>query len=130
MYRHEAPVYAVAIVVAGVLIWKAIDEIADFFNKDERAAAREHELKMAEMKLKLAALGVDQEQVNSVRQDAMDELKKLREARARAEVQALTQPKVDTKTDKVCSFPAKIDGVAAAQAFERNPNAAVFTSVA
>lgn len=128
MYRHEAPVYAVAIVVAGVLIWKTIDEIAGFFNKDERAAAREHELKMAEMKLKLAALGVDQEQVNSVRQDAMDELKKLREARARE--RAMAQPKVDTKTDKVRPFPTRADSVAAAQAFERGTGPMVFTSVA
>lgn len=128
MYRHEAPVYAVTIVVAGVLIWKAIDEIAGFFNKDERAAAREHELKMAEMKLKLAALGVDQEQVNSVRQDAMDELKKLREARAQERV--MTQPKVDTKTDKVRPFPTRVDSVAAAQAFERGTGPMVFTSVA
>lgn len=126
MYRHEAPVYAVAIVVAGVLIWKAIDEIAGFFNKDERAAAREHELKMAEMKL--AALGVDQEQVNSVRQDAMDELKKLREARAQERV--MTQPKVDTKTDKVRPFPTRVDSVAAAQAFERGTGPMFFTSVA
>lgn len=121
MYRHEAPVYAVAIVVAGVLIWKAIDEIAGFFNKDERAAAREHELKMA-------ALGVDQEQINSVRQDVMDELKKLREARARE--RAMAQPKVDTKTDKVRPFPTRADSVAAAQAFERGTGPMVFTSVA
>lgn len=128
MYRHESQLYAVAFVAAGLLIWKAIDEVANFFNKDERAAVREHELKMTELKLKQAALGANPEPLNPVAQDAMDELKKLREARARERAQA--QPKIDTKTDKVRPFPTNIDSVAAAQAFERGTGATVFTSVA
>lgn len=128
MYRHEAPVYGIAALGIIALAWKIVDEIADYLKKDERAAAREHELKMAEIKLKMTALGVDQEPTNPVRQDVMDELKKLREARARE--RALVQPKVDTKTDKVRPFPARIDSVAAAQAFERGTGPIVFTSVA
>lgn len=128
MYRHEAPVYAIAAFGLLVLAYKIADEIADYFKKDERAAARAHEEKMAEMNLKLAALGVDQEQVSSVRRDAMDELKKLREARAQE--RALAQPKVDTKTDKVRPFPTRVDSIAAAQAFERGAGPVVFTSVA
>lgn len=128
MYRHEAPVYGLAALGLIALAWKIVDEIADYLKKDERAAAREHELKMAEIKLKMAALGVDQEPTNPVRQDVMDELKKLREARARE--RALAQPKVDTKTDKVRPFLTRIDSVAAAQAFERGTGPIVFTSVA
>lgn len=128
MYRHEAPVYGIAALGLIALAWKIVDEITDYLKKDERAAAREHELEMAEMKLKLAALGVDQEPTNPVRQDVMDELKKLREARARE--RALAQPKVGTKTDKVRPFPTRIDSVAAAQAFERGTGPIVFTSVA
>jgi uncharacterized protein YqgV (UPF0045/DUF77 family) len=127
MYRYESQLYAVALIAGGLLIWKAIDEIANFFNKDERAAAREHELKMAELKLKLTAQGANLESLNPVAQDAMDELKKLREARARERAQ--TQPKVDIKTDKVRPFPTKIDSVAAAQAFERGTGTTVFASV-
>ena len=59
-------------------------------------------------------------------QAAMDELKKLREARARARAQA--QPKVDPATDTVKVAPAGIKSVADAQAFERNPSALIFTS--
>lgn len=128
MYRHEAPVYGIAALGLIALAWKVVDEIADYFKKDERAAAREHELKMAEIKLKMAALGVDPELANSVRQDALDELKKLREARARE--RALAQPKVDTRTDTVRALPARATSITAAQAFERNPNVTVFTSVA
>lgn len=126
MYRHEAPVYALAIFGILALAWKLVDEIADHFKKDERAAARAHEEKMAEIKLKQAALGANPEPANSVTQDAMDELKKLREARAQA--QAKAQTKVNTKTDKVCPFPSRAASIAAAQAFERNPGAFVFTS--
>lgn len=128
MYRHEAPVYGIATLGLIALAWKIVDEIADYLKKDERAAAREHELKMAEIKLKMVALGVDQEPTNPVRQDVMDELKKLREARARE--RALTQPKVATKTDKIRPFPTHIDSVATAQAFERGTGPIVFTSVA
>lgn len=128
MYRHESQLYAVIAIGAGILIWKAIDEVAKFFSKDERAVARDHELKMEELKLKQAALGVSQEPVDPVRQDAKDELKKLREARAKAK--AMAQPKVDTTTDKVRPFPSRASSVAAAQAFERNPSAFVFKSVA
>lgn len=128
MYRHEAPVYGIAVLGLIALAWKIGDEIADYLKKDERAAAREHGLKMAEIKLKMAALGVDQEPTNPVRQDVMDELKKLREARARE--RTLAQPKVDTKTDKVRPFPTRIDSVVAAQAFERGTGQIVFTSVA
>lgn len=126
---NAANVWTAAIGMIGVTI------IGYFVNEhhkrevNDRAEAREHELKMAEYKLKLAALGVvDQEPVNRIAQDAIDELKQLREARARARAQA--QPKVDTKTDKVRPFPTRASSIAAAQAFERNPGAFVFKSVA
>ena len=128
MYRHEAQLYAAIAIGAGILIWKGIDEVAKFFSKDERAAAREHELKMAELKLKQPAQEANPEPLNPVSQDAMDELKKLREARAK--VKAMAQPKVDTTTDRVRPFPSRAASIAAAQAFERNPNAFVFKSVA
>lgn len=128
MYRHESQLYAVIAIGAGILIWKAIDEVAKFFSKDERAAAREHELKMAELKLKQPAQEANPESLNPVSQDAMDELKKRREARAKAK--AMAQPKVDPTTDKVRPFPSRASSVAAAQAFERNPSAFVFKSVA
>lgn len=127
MYRHEAQFYGIVALAGAVLIWKAIDEAAKFFSKDERAAAREHELKMAELKLKQPAQETNPEPINPVAQDAMDELKKLREARAKAE--ATAQPKVDTTTDKVRPFPTRAPSIAAAQAFERNPGAFVFKSV-
>lgn len=126
---NSANVWTAAIGTIGAAI---IGYFVNEYHKREvadRAAAREHELKMAEYKLKLAALGVvDQEPVNRIAQDAMDELKQLREARARARAQA--QPKVDTKTDKVRPFPSRASSIAAAQAFERNPGAFVFKSVA
>jgi hypothetical protein len=128
MYRHESQLYAVIAIGAGVLIWKVIDEVAKFFSKDERAAAREHELKMAELKLKQPAQEANPEPLNPVSQDAMDELKKLREARAK--VEAMAQPKVDTTTDRVRPFPTRASSIADAQAFERNPGAFVFKSVA
>lgn len=128
MYRHESQLYAVITIGAGVLIWKVIDEVAKFFSKDERAAAREHELKMAELKLKQPAQEANPEPLNPVSQDAMDELKKLREARAK--VKAMAQPKVDTTTDMVRPFPTRASSIADAQAFERNPGAFVFKSVA
>lgn len=128
MYRHESQLYAVIAIGAGILIWKAIDEVAKFFSKDERAAAREHELKMAELKQKQAALGVSQEPVDPEVQAAKDALKELREARAQE--RAMAQPKVNTATDKVRPFPSRAASIAAAQAFERNPNAFVFKSVA
>lgn len=128
MYRHESQLYAVITIGAGVLVWKVIDEVAKFFSKDERAAAREHELKMAELKLKQPAQEANPEPLNPVSQDAMDELKKLREARAK--VKAMAQPKVDTTTDRVRPFPTRASSIADAQAFERNPGAFVFKSVA
>lgn len=128
MYRHESQFYAVIAIGASVLIWKAIDEAAKFFSKDERAAAREHELKMAELKLKQATLGVSQESIDPEVQAAKDALKELREARAQE--RAMAQPKVDTTTDKVRPFPSRASSIAAAQAFERNPGAFVFKSVA
>lgn len=128
MYRHEAQLYAVIAIGAGVLIWKVIDEAAKFFSKDERAAAREHELKMAELKLKQPAQEANPEPLNPVSQDAMDELKKLREVRAK--VKTMAQPKVDTTTDRVRPFPTRASSIADAQAFERNPGAFVFKSVA
>lgn len=128
MYRHESQFYGAVALGLIALAWKAIDAIADHFKKDERAAARDHELKMEELKLKQAALGVSQEPVGPVGQDAKDELKKLREARDKAK--AMAQPKVDTTTDKVRPFPSCASSVAAAQAFERNPSAFVFKSVA
>lgn len=128
MYRHESQLYAVIAIGAGVLIWKAIDEVAKVFSKDERAAAREHELKMAELKLKQPAQEANPEPLNPVSQDAMDELKELREARAK--VKAMAQPKVDTTTDRVRPFPTRASSIADAQAFERNPGAFVFKSVA
>lgn len=128
MYRHESQLYAVIAIGASVLIWKAIDEAAKFFSKDERAAAREHELKMAELKLKQPVQAANPEPLNPVAQDAMDELKKLREARAKAK--GMPQPKVDPTTDKVRPFPTHAPSIAAAQAFERNPGAFVFKSVA
>lgn len=128
MYRHESQLYAVIAIGAGVLIWKVVDEVAKFFSKDERTAAREHELKMAELKLKQPAQEANPEPLNPVSQDAMDELKKLREARAK--VKAMAQPKVDTTTDRVRPFPTRASSIADAQAFERNPGAFVFKSVA
>lgn len=128
MYRHESQLYAVIAIGAGVLIWKVVDEVAKFFSKDERVAAREHELKMAELKLKQPAQEANPEPLNPVSQDAMDELKKLREARAK--VKAMAQPKVDTTTDRVRPFPTRASSIADAQAFERNPGAFVFKSVA
>lgn len=128
MYRHESQLYAVIAIGASVLIWKAIDEVAKFFSKDERAAAREHELKMAELKLKQPVQAANPEPLNPVAQDAMDELKKLREARAKAK--GMPQPKVDTTTDKVRPSPSRASSIAAAQAFERNPGAFVFKRVA
>ena len=128
MYRHESQLYAVIAIGAGVLIWKVVDEVAKFFSKDERAAAREHELKMTELKLKQPAQEANPEPLNPVSQDAMDELKKLREARAK--VKAMAQPKVDTTTDRVRPFPTRASSIADAQAFERNPGAFVFKSVA
>lgn len=128
MYRHEAQFYTVVALAGAALIWKVVDEVANFFSKDERAAAREHELKMAELKLKQPAQEANPEPLNPVSQDAMDELKKLREARAK--VKAMTQPKVDTTTDRVRPFPTRASSIADAQAFERNPGAFVFKSVA
>lgn len=128
MYRHEAQFYTVITLAGAALIWKAIEEAAKFFSKDERAAAREHGLKMMELKLKQAALGVDQESVDPEAQAAKDALKELREARARE--RAMAQPKVNTTTDKVRPFPSRASSIADAQAFERNPNAFVFKSVA
>jgi len=128
MYRHESQLYAVIAIGAGVLIWKAIDEVAKFLSKDERAAAREHELKMAELKLKRTALGASQEPVDPEVQDAKDALKELREARAQE--RAMTQHKVNTTTDKVRPFPSRASSISAAQAFERNPNTFAFKSVA
>lgn len=127
MYRHEAQFYGIVALAGAALIWKAIDEVAKFFSKDERAAAREHELKMAELKLKQPVQAANPEPLNPVAQDAMDELKKLREARAKAK--GMPQPKVDPATDKVRPFPTHAPSIAADQAFERNPGAFVFKSV-
>lgn len=126
MYRHEAQFYGAVALGLIALAWKAIDGIADHFKKDERAAAREHELKMEELKLKQAALGASQEPVAPEVQAAKDALKELREARARE--RASTQPKVNTTTDKVRPFPSRASSIAAAQAFERNPSVFVFKS--
>jgi hypothetical protein len=96
---------------------RSFDVIDTVISRPDRAAEREHELKMTEIKSDPDAPAV---------QAVMDELKKLREARARARAQA--QPKADPATDTVKVAPSGIKSVADAQAFERNPSALIFTS--
>ena len=112
--------YFAATAVAAAVTYiakRSFDVIDTVISRPDRAAEREHELKMTEIKSDPDAPAV---------QAAMDELKKLREARARARAQA--QPKVNTTTDTVKVDPSDITSVAAAQVFERNPSALVFTS--
>lgn len=112
--------YFAATAVAAAVTYiakRSFDVIDTVISRPDRAAEREHELKMTEIKSDPDAPAV---------QAAMDELKKLREARARARAQA--QPKVDPATDTVKVAPAGIKSVADAQAFERNPSALIFTS--
>lgn len=111
--------FAVTAVAAAVtyIAKRSFDVIDTVISRPDRAAEREHELKMTEIKSDPDAPAV---------QAAMDELKKLREARARARAQA--QPKVDPTTDTVMAAPSGIKSVADAQAFERNPSALIFTS--
>lgn len=107
--------FAVTAVAAAVtyIAKRSFDVIDTVISRPDRAAEREYELKMTEIKSDPDSPAV---------QAAMDELKKLREARAQA------QPKVDTTTDTVKAAPSGITSVADAQAFERNPSTLVFTS--
>lgn len=92
------PFLGLAITAAVTYIAKqGVDIVKNYYSREDRAAEREHELKMAELKGKQALSAVTQEAF-----DALHELRALRERMEieRAKMQAVAKPGSTPRTFK------------------------------
>jgi len=111
---YTSNVYIAGIIVVGGLIWKLVDEAAKYFSQDERAAEREHELKVIELK---GEIGADE-----IRKEAQTALQELRQMRAVIEQERKkAQASVTAKPNAL--------SIEAARAAERGSNVRTFKSV-